>query len=198
MSGGVGLGALAAQGCAVSTSVHAASPGTATPATQVASFGWEVCNLCGNGANAYLPIQNNMLLQSVSVDVSASILKPTAAGFAEILCLAGVSRQSSPGFNNVAPAYVNFPASPNFGNVALDNPNSLSIIADGNMLQDRFLSVILKTWVPSTGAASATARHVVVSPLLCLNVGDYLVFHMDHFGISLDAEMQIVISYSLE
>jgi hypothetical protein len=200
LGGGVVLGVLAAEGCVISnatasaTALAAASP---TSGSQVVSFGWEVCNLHGNGANAFFPVQTNMILQTVCTDISASILKPSAAGFAEILCVGGVSRQSSPAFNNVAPAYVNFPASTNFGSVATDNPNGLSVIMDGNMLQDQFLAVILKTWVPADGAGSATARHCVVSPSLALSSGDYLVFHMDHVGVSVDCEMQVVLTYSL-
>jgi hypothetical protein len=198
-TGGVVLGAITAEACTISRASTTPRASVApSSGSQVASFGWEVCNLHGNGANAYFSVMTSMVLQTVSVDVSASIVKPSIVeGFAEVLCVGGVSRQSSPAFNNVPPAYVNFPASSNFGNVSTDNPNGLSVIMDGNMLQDQFLAVILKTWVPTDGAGSATARHVVVSPSLTLDPGDNLVFHMDHVGISLDCEMQVVLTYSL-
>jgi hypothetical protein len=62
--------------------------------------------------------------------------------------------------------------------------------------QDQFFSVILKTWVPADGTASAASRQFVGYPSLQINTGDYLVFHMDHEGVALDAEMQVVLAYS--
>ncbi|HTS34203.1 MAG TPA: hypothetical protein VMH04_00950 [Candidatus Solibacter sp.] len=41
------------------------------------------------------------------------------------------------------------------------------------------------------------SRQVLVYPSLSLSAGDYLVFHMDHQGVTLDAEMQIVLAYTL-
>jgi hypothetical protein len=32
---------------------------------------------------------------------------------------------------------------------------------------------------------------------LQLNAGDYLAFHMDHAGVSVDCEMQVVLGYTL-
>jgi hypothetical protein len=132
----------------------------------------------------------------VNADLAASVLTNRVAGFAEILCSAGVSRQALPEFNTSSQAYVNFPASPDFGAVTPENPHGLSLLASG-MVQDQFLAVILKTWIPPDGGGSATSRQVLVYPSLNLSAGDYLVFHMDHQGVSVDAEMQIVITYTL-
>lgn len=201
--GSLAVGALATQACSAPGAVPTVlAAGRDIPAaksangTQVASFGWEIVNLGGNGANTYVKVTNNMVIQTVNVDLAASVMTPRVAGFAEILCSGGVSRQSMPVFNNSSQAYVNFPASPDFGAVTPENPHGLSLLASG-MVQDQFLSVILKTWIPPDGAGSATFRHVLVYPSLAVSAGDYLVFHMDHQGIGVDAEMQIVLTYTL-
>lgn len=202
--GGLAVGMLATQACSSSGSIPTVLAATPTPPTsgvsgsgiQVASFGWEVCNLGGNGANTYVKVANNMVLQTVNVDLAASIMNIKAAGFAEILCTGGVSRQALPSFTSSSQAYVNAPPSPDFGAVTPENPNGLSLLASG-MVQDQFLAVILKTWIPPDGSGSATSRQVLVYPSLNVSAGDYLVFHMDHQGVSVDAEMQVVITYTL-
>ena len=117
---GLAVGVLAAEGCAVSGAA-------ATPCSpqQVASFGWEVTNLAGNGADMYFKVPSNMVLNAVDVDISAMILNPNSSGFAEILCLGGVSRQAVPTFNNSGGhAFANFPSSSDFGSVTAENPNN--------------------------------------------------------------------------
>jgi hypothetical protein len=190
--GSLVAGALAAEGCSVSNA-SASSSGS-----QVAAFGWEVGNLYGNGADMYFEVLSNIILNSVNVDVSAMILAPPSApGFAEILCTAGVSRQALPTFNNSGGhAYINFPTSTGFGPVTAANPNNLTLYYGQTVCQDQFLAVILKTWVPADGTASATSRQVLAYPSLSINAGDYLVFHVDHEGVGIDAEMQVVINYS--
>jgi hypothetical protein len=193
--GGLAVGILASEGCAVSSS--AATGTTSAIGPQVAAFGWEVTNLYGNGANTCVKVANNMVLNTVEVDLSASIIKAQPPGFAEVLCVGGVSRQAMPSFSQPPQEYVNFPVSSSFGSVTVDNPNNLSVVFDGAMSQDQFLAVILKTWVPVDGSASAVSRHVLAYPALGLSAGDYLVFHMDHQGVSLDCEMQVVLGYTL-
>lgn len=116
------MGALATQGCGRGGTIPVASAaGPITPAaagTQVASFGWEAVNLNGNGANTYVKVVHNMVLQSGNADLAATILSAKASGFSEILCTGAVSRQRAPNFNPSAQAYVNLPASPNFGSVS--------------------------------------------------------------------------------
>jgi hypothetical protein len=163
----------------------------------VAALGWEVGNLYGNGANMYVEVLANMVLNAVNIDVSAAILETSAPGFAEVLCTGGVSRQTVPTFNNSGGhAYPNFPASSSFGSVTPQNPNNLTLYYNHNLSQDQFFSVILKTWVPADGTASATSRQFLGYPALAINTGDYLVFHMDHEGVTLDAGMQIVLTYT--
>lgn len=189
-AGSIAVGTIAAQGCAAS--VEASATGS-----QVAAFGWEVSNLYGNGANIYMTVLGNIILNSINVDVSASILSGGTPGFAEVLCVGGVSRQAVPTLNNTGGhAYPNFAPSSIFGSVTPQNPNGLTLYFDHKPNQDQFFSVILKTWVPADGTASATSRQFVGQPQLAINSGDYLVFHMDHEGVALDAEMQIVLAYS--
>ena len=190
--GSLAVGALAAEGCSVSK----ASASSTGP--QVAGFGWEVGNLFGNGADMYFEVFSDIVLNSVNIDVSAAILAtPSTAGFAEILCMAGVSRQALPTFNNSGGhAYINFPSSSGFGSVTPANPNNLTLYFDQTLSQDQFLAVTLKTWVPADGTASSTSRQVLAYPSLNVNAGDYLVFHMDHEGVGVNAEMQVIINYS--
>jgi hypothetical protein len=191
--GSIAVGALAAQGCAVS---RAASNSTNDP--QVAAFGWEVGNLDGNGADMYFEVLSNLVLNSLNVDVSAMILAvPGTAGFAEILCTAGVSRQAAPTFNNAGEHdYINFPSSSSFGPVTAANPNNLRLYFNPTVSQDQFLALTLKTWVPLDGTGSSTSRQVLSYPGININAGDYLVFHMDHAGVAIDAEMQVIMNYS--
>jgi hypothetical protein len=145
----------------------------------------------------YVEVLGNIILNSVNIDVSAAILATSTPGFAEVLCVGGVSRQAVPTFNNAGGhAYLNFPPSANFGSVTPQNPNDLTLYFNQNLNQDQFFSVILKTWVPADGTASAASRQFIGYPALQINTGDYLVFHMDHEGVGLDAEMQIVLAYS--
>ena len=189
-AGGIAVGTMAAQGCAASARASATG-------SQVAALGWEVGNLFGNGANMYVEVLGNIVLNSVNIDVSASILSTSTPGFAEVLCTGGVSRQAVPTFNNSGGhAYPNFPASSSFGSVTPQNPSNLTLYFGQNVSQDQFFSIILKTWVPADGTACATSRQFLGYPALAVNTGDYLVFHMDHEGIALDAEMQIVLAYS--
>jgi len=192
-AGGLAVGVLASEGCAVSRAATTAT----SKIPRSAAFGWELANLNGNGANAYFNVPVGMVLNSVNIDVSAMPLAVNGAGYAEILCYGGVSRQAVPVFDNSGGHdYTSFALSSDFGSVTIANPNNLSVAYDGALSQDKFVSVILKAWVPNDGTASATARNVTAYPSLTLNAGDYLVFHMDHAGVSVDAEMQVVINYT--
>ncbi len=152
----------------------------------------------GNGADVYFKVVDNMVLHKVSVDLSVAILTTNAAGFAEVLCTGGVSRQAVPTFSTSGKQeYANLPVSSNFGSLSAENPNNLTLYVSGAVYQDQFLSAILKTWVPADGTASAASRQYLAFPSLNLFAGDYLVFHMDHQGVSLDAEMQVVMTYGL-
>jgi hypothetical protein len=123
---------------------------------------------------------------------------PANAGFVEVLCRAAVSPGGPPQFYKGDPgaSFVS-PQSPNFGKTHIHNPNNLNVGDDGYLLQNIFLSVILKSWVPKSGTASSTSRHVSAARSLVLNAGDYLVFNMSHAGVPGDAEMQLVLQYTL-
>ncbi len=164
----------------------------------VASFGWEVKNLDNNGADLYFKATKNMVLNSVNIDVSFMITALAPAGFSEVLCQGAISRGGPPAFGaSVGPAFIPTVTATDFGPVTLFNPNKLNLVFDSNLYQDKFYSVILKSWVPDNGAASSASRHVQASPSLSINSGDYLIFHIDHAGVSCDAEMQVVLAYSV-
>jgi hypothetical protein len=172
-------------------------PGAAQSGDPVVGFGWEIVNIDNNGADVFFEVRDTMILNSINIDVSFMITSlPAQPGFAEVLCDGGVSRQAKPNFSPPPQAYIGFPASANFGELTLHNPNKLNV-GLGGVVQDLFFNVILKTWVPETGAGGYTSRQVYAQPGLALNKGDYLVFHMDHAGVGGDVEMQAVLTYSV-
>jgi hypothetical protein len=163
---------------------------------RLASFGWEVTDLNNNGADVFFRATGDLLLKAISIDSSFMITStPANAGFAEVLCRAAFSRgrpqfvHGDPGASFVSPP------SPNFGKVEVHNPNHLNIVFDGVVEQNIFYSVILKSWVPKSGTASSTSRHVNLTPSLNLKADDYLVFNMVHAGVPGDCEMQVVLNY---
>jgi len=163
---------------------------------KVVSFGFELVNLNGNGANAYFPVTNNMVLDHYNIDAALMLVSATTGGFAEVLCQGRVCRGGPPTFYG-APDYLPLTASGDFGRVSYHNPQNLDLIGNDVLNQDKFYSVILKSVVPPDGTASATHRQVFGCPALTLNAGDYLAFHMDHAGVSVDCEMQVVLGYTL-
>jgi hypothetical protein len=179
--------------------LKAVAPVQGAPAGQdpVVGFGWEIVNINNNGADVYFEVRDAMILNTINIDVAFMITSaPSTAGFAEILCDGGVSRGAKPTFNTSPAAYLNLPPSANFGNLTPHNPNKLNI-GLGGVVQDLFFNVILKTWVPSDGTGGYTFRQFHGQPSLALNKGDYLMFHMDHAGVSGDVEMQAVLQYSV-
>jgi hypothetical protein len=164
------------------------------------SFGWEITNFNGNGANALFRVAKNLVLSSLNIDVALMITSlPSTPGFTEILCQGAVSRGGAPNFGSTqGPVYLPVAASGDFGTVILSNPNNLQVVFNSILAQDVFYSVILKAFVPGDGAASSASRHVFAQPQLQLNTGDFLVFHMDHAGVPCDGEMQVVLNYTLQ
>jgi hypothetical protein len=190
-----GIGAGTVTGL-LSSSVRGADEISA--ASKTVGFGWEVSDLNNNGADVYLEVVSSMSLIAVDIDAAFMITSaPASPGFAEVLCRMAVSH-GAPRFVEGEPsAPVLAAASSNFGRLQVYNPHDLSVGADGVALQDVIYSVILKTWVPISGIASGTSRHVRTTPSLALDARDYLVFHMDHAGVPGDAEMQVVLEYAL-
>jgi len=194
---GLALAGLAGTITGLDSSAHAQAQTSTGPS--FASFGWEVSNLDNNGADVYVEATSNMTVTSIDADISFMLTSlPTNAGFTEVLCRAAVSPGGRPKFYQGDPgaSFVS-PQSPNFGKTHIYNPNGLNVGDDGYLLQNIFLSVILKTWVPKNGTASSTSRHVSAARSLVLNAGDYLVFNMSHAGVPGDAEMQLVLQYTL-
>jgi hypothetical protein len=173
------------------------APGAVVSGDPLAGFGWEIVNIYNNGADVFFEVRDTMVLSTINIDVSFMITSaPAATGFAEILCNGGVSRGAKPTFNTSPAAYLNLPPSANFGQLTQHNPNKLNI-GLGGVVQDLFFNVILKTWVPADGTGGYTSRQVYGQPALALNKGDYLMFHMDHAGVSGDVEMQAVLQYNV-
>ena len=188
-----GVAAGAVTGLTSSAQLNATQPNV-----RIASFGWEVTDLNNNGADVYFQVRSGMTLNSVSIDAAFMITStPSSPGFAEVLCRAAVSHGIPKFIHGDPGAPFVSPESSNFGHVHIYNPNNLNVVNDGFVLQDIFYNVILKTWVPHNGTASSTSRLFSASPGLPLKSDDYLVFHMNHAGVSGDAEMQVVLEYTL-
>lgn len=165
---------------------------------KTATFGWEVTNgVSGDGANVYVSIPSAMTVSVIDVDVSAAPLTLEAAGFSEVLCQGYVSRGTAPTFNTSPHNFVGAAYSSDFGAVQTQSYPGMFIVQNSSVIQDGFMSFVLKTWTNSTGIASGNYRHVTSAQNLQLNAGDYLVFHMDGEGAGLDVEMQVVIGYQL-
>jgi hypothetical protein len=163
----------------------------------VASFGFELVNLNGNGANAFFPVSKTMVLNQYDIDAAFMVVSATAGGWAEVLCQARICRGGPPTFSGPPAAYLPAPSSSDFGAVNWDNPSGLQLLSNGTLIQDLFYSVILKSFVPASGTASSTHRHVTARPNVLLSAGDYLAFHMDHAGVQVDCELQVVLNYTL-
>jgi hypothetical protein len=183
------------------TLVACASAGPATVEAQTSSspstaaFGWEIDNLSNNGADVYFSVQRDLVLNTVDVDLAFSPVSPPAIpGLAEVLCQVAVSRAGPPSFGSGSQAYYSNPVSPAFAAVQTYNPNGLTM-GFSPPIQDTFVSVILKSWVPVDGTASQAYRHVQILPSVSLKTGDYLLFHMDHYGPAVDAEMQVILAF---
>lgn len=163
--------------------------------SNIAAFGWEINNLNGGSAAAYFKVQSNLTLNLVDMDICFCPLSlPAQPGLSEVLCRGQVSRGGPPSFNTAGLLFFP-PSSPAFGPLQTLNPGGLQIGSDAQPFQDTFVSVILKSWIPGDGTASANYRHVQISPSLSLNAGDYLVFTMNGGEIALDAEMQVVLTF---
>jgi len=89
------------------------SPSSATSLQeQVAGFGWEINDINNNGADVYFEVLEAMVLGTVNIDVAFMLTGvPAQPGFAEVLCMGGVSRGAKPTFSPPPAAYINFPAS---------------------------------------------------------------------------------------
>jgi hypothetical protein len=202
----LGGGALAlaglSGGAVVGTSgvASAATVPIPTPSgkSQSISFGWEVDDLHDNGADVSFEILEDMVLIAANVEVATVLISlPSTAGFQEVLCQAAISRQAPPAYGPAPTAYLPSPITADFGKVAFYNPSNIVTVSDSAPLQDKFVSIILKSWVPLDGTASSASRHVHTEPNMAVQQGDYLMFHMDHSGVEVKGEMQVVLTYEL-
>ncbi len=143
-------------------------------------------------------VLEDLVLVAADVDVATVLMSlPSTAGFQEVLCQAAISRQAPPAYGPAPTAYLQSPITTDFGKVAYYNPSNIYTVGDGAPLQDKFVSIILKSWVPLDGTASSASRHVHTEPDMALQQGDYLMFHMDHSGVEVKGEMQMVLAYEL-
>jgi hypothetical protein len=194
--GTLALGAVTAGTVTAGSVIAAKSTTSATESLgrRCAGFGWEL-SINNDFAALYFPVQQEMTLVAADIDLAYTITAaPATAGFAECLFRAGVTRGAPP---NLDPRVYAFPQSSDFGDVLVSHPENFYGY-EHILLQDVFYHVILKTWVPRDGTASATSRFTHVEPQLQLSQGDFLVFQGGGDGIlGGDAEMQVVLGYAL-
>jgi hypothetical protein len=162
-------------------------------------FGWELNSVHNNGSDLYAQILHNMSIKGIEMDLAFMITAaPGVFGkgeFAEVLCFAFIS-PSKPTFTPGAPGYSNGAPNPDFGASAFYTTQASEGAHGGIGGLNTLASVILKSWVPPSGEASATCRNVVVTGLdIYAAAGSYLVLHMDHAGYAGDVEMQGVLFY---
>ncbi len=178
--------------------LHSTAPASASHKSGIASFGWEACDLAGNGAAVFFEVTNALTLTAADLDLAFMITAPPKhPGFAEVLCRAAVSPGASPKFSADQRSAIIAQESGDFGSLQAHNPHKLNVVKDGYLLQNVFHNIILKSWVSPDGTGSSTHRHVRITPSLALHRGDYLVFTMDHAGVPGDCELQAVFEYKL-
>jgi hypothetical protein len=168
---------------------------------RVISFGWELADLSNNGADVYLPVEVDMQMVAVEVDLATMlIIGPAPFGLPiQVLCSGAVGRGAPPAFGPPPRAALTQPASGQAGALSAFNSSDLDVALDASTPgQDGFLRIALKAWSPADGSASSASRHVRVTPNMRLNQGDYLGFHMEHSGPLVDAELQVVVGYQVQ
>jgi hypothetical protein len=193
-------GALTLNGCESSgASLASITPAGSTTSANLrsAGFAWTVDTFEDDSAYAYFRVTRESILESVRVD--AALVPAGIAGTPgsiQAACRGWISRGGLPAFIAGAGG-VTGPTVPSadFGSIAVYNPSSLTVAADGSPLQDVFYSTILRSWVPTSGVDSATARAVHGLPVLALHTGDYLVFGIEQSGVSGSVQLQAILDY---
>jgi hypothetical protein len=168
---------------------------------RVVSFGWELVDLFNDGADIYFPVEVDIHMTALEVDIATMLFLGTdvpGPGPLQVLCTGAVGRGAPPSFGPPPEATLNLSASSDVGAAAVYNPSDLEVAVDPSTAgQGGFLRITLKAWSPADGSASSASRHVRTTPNLRLDRGDYLGFHMEHSGPLVDAELQVVIGYHL-
>jgi hypothetical protein len=159
-----------------------------------AGLGWEVENLHNNGADIYFQISHAIRIDYVDLDVAYMVTAPSA-GFAEVLFSLGLT-PGTPQFTGPPQAYQAFPADPDFGVGQIVNPEGLGMAGGGQPSGAELVNLILKSFVPADGTGSQDQRHVTLPLSVDAPAGSYLACHMDHDGVAVNCEMQLVVGYT--
>lgn len=159
-----------------------------------AGLGWEVENLHNNGADIYFKISHAIKLDYVDLDVAYMVTAPSE-GSAEVLFTLGLT-SGKPQFSPAPQVYQTLPGDPDLGTGQLVNPAGVIWVGGGQPSGGELVNVILKSWVPADGTGSQDQRHVTLPLSLRVPAGSYLTCHMDHAGVAVDCEMQLVLGYT--
>lgn len=156
-------------------------------------IGWEVDNINGGGANFVVPLQRSITVLGYQFDMSLGFPVVGSSGFSEVLCFGAIATgDPTTKFVGLAQSF-NGPVARNndIGTSIFVNPNKYAGRAGAGKWSGALFSAMMKTNAPAAGS-----RIVAVSNLsLIAPAGSFLLFHMDHFGVSGDVEMQGVIFY---
>jgi hypothetical protein len=159
-----------------------------------AGLGWEIENLDNNGADIYFRVSKAITLDYVDLDVAYMVTAPSA-GFAEVLFTLSLTR-GTPKFTSPPQVYQSLPADPDLGTGQVVNPAGVSWVGGGQPSNGELVNVILKSWVPDDGTGSQDQRHVTMPLSVPVAAGSYLACHMDHAGVAVNCEMQLVLGYT--
>jgi hypothetical protein len=154
------------------------------------NFGWEINSINGNGANMMIPVERDITLTGIQASLSMMFMAPTA-GASEIYAAAWVFPQM-PVFDNAGGhAFFNLNGGTDFGAPSFYNPNKLNAHGGGgSCTQDSLFAAILKTYAPAS-----TAQNIVMPHSIHIAAGSFLVFHLDHWGVPCDVEMDGIFTY---
>lgn len=159
-----------------------------------AGLGWEVENLHNNGADIYFRIAKAIQIDYVDLDVAYMVTAPSA-GFAEVLFTLGLTA-GTPQFTGPPQVYQSLPPDPDLGTGQVVNPAGVTMVGGGQPAGGELVNVILKSWVPADGTGSQDQRHVTMPLSVKVPAGSYVACHMDHVGVAVDCEMQLVLGYT--
>jgi hypothetical protein len=157
-----------------------------------AGLGWTVKGLEDDSAFAYLEVARPLTLAGVHIDASfVPAATGAAASSAQAMCQAWVSRGAPPAFPNGGGGAVGpTTTSADFGGISVYNPAGLTVHVEDAPRQDVFYRSLLRSQASPTGVGSAVAGAVYGLPSLVLEAGDYLVFGIEHSGVTGAVQLQ--------
>ena len=166
------------------------------------SFGWEAANLLNDGANGFVQVANQIVLNALQGNVSIAFPSArsgyfganTQSGFSEVLAT-GYIASDKPTFGGGASEYFYGPVVPNgdFVNASGLNAAGVKIAGSAAPTPGGLFSSILKTNAPDAASVPISISGLSV----VIPAGSWIVLHADHMGVGpCDFEIQLTMFYS--